>query len=85
MNELNEILELQKTEKKLVKQVITHPYKKVVGRTVSMTKEERNQRIEEIQRDIRTKIDKKYIDINKEREKENKPLLNVPYLRKENE
>lgn len=83
MDDLKEILKLQELEHKLIDDVIRYPYRKFPGRSIPLSLEERNHRIETIKTDMRTKVITKYIEINREREKANKPPLNVPYLRKE--
>lgn len=85
MDDLKEILKLQELEHKLIDDVIRYPYRKFPGRSIPLSLEERNHRIETIKKEVRNRVIIKYIAINEEREKVNKPPLNIPYLRKENE
>lgn len=85
MDDLKEILKLQELEHKLIDDVIRYPYRKFPGRSIPLSLEERNHRIETIKKEVRNRVIIKYIAINEEREKVNKPPLKIPYLRKENE
>lgn len=82
IDEILKIQHIQHEKKKQIDNIYSYPYKKVGNRTVTMTKEERDQKVQRINEMSNRFMSKQYDQINEKRINEGKKPLKNPYKKK---